>query len=321
MSSRGRIFVLVALAAVVASGVVVVGVLATRDDVPPTPKARGGHAPLSLDLAVRTDPEARALRQALRLYAAKRYADAGAIFRRYGSLEAQVGAALAEGPTDAASRLQQLEAEHPRSSLVALHLGLAFYWLRRNDEALTAWRTAARQQPDTPYAVRAEDFLHPQYAPGLPRFVPSFPMPTRIRALPPAQQLAALRRAAAAGGAREKLLYGVALQQLDRPRSAERQFAAAARVAPQDPDARVAAAVGRFDKAKPAAAFSRLGPLTRVFPNAQTVRFHLGLLLLWSAQVAEAQKQLTEARAEGPDTPLGRQATQYLEALRRLGTN
>jgi hypothetical protein len=37
--------------------------------------------------------------------------------------------------------------------------------------------------------------------------------------------------------------------------------------------------------------------------------------------VAEAQKQLTEARAEGPDTPLGRQATQYLEALRRLGTN
>jgi predicted Zn-dependent protease len=150
--------------------------------------------------------------------------------------------------------------------------------------------------------------------------VPSSPMPTRLRTLPPAQELAALRRAAAAGGAREKLLYGVALQQLDRPRSAERQFAAAARVAPQDPDARVAAAVGRFDKAKPAAAFSRLGPLTRVFPHAQTVRFHLGLLLLWSAQVAEARKQLTEARAQGPDTPLGRQATQYLEALRRLGT-
>jgi tetratricopeptide (TPR) repeat protein len=321
VSSRGRIFALVAGAAVVASGVVVVGVLATRDDVPPAPKARSGHAPLSLDLAARTDPEAMALRRALRLYDAKRYADAGAIFRRHGSLDAQVGAALAEGPTDAASRLQQLEAEHPRSSLVALHLGLALYWLRRNDEALTAWRAAARMQPDTPYAVRAEDFLHPQYAPGLPRFVPSFPMPPRIRTLPPAQQLAALGRAAAAGGAREKLLYGVALQQLDRPLSAERQFAAAARLAPGSPDARVAAAVGRFDKAKPAVAFSRLGPLTRVFPHAQTVRFHLGLLLLWSAQVTEARKQLAEARAEGPKTSLGRQATQYLEALRRLGTS
>src|SRR4029453_17597812 len=309
-----------AVGAGVASGVVVVGVLATRDDVPPTPKARSGHAPLSLDLAVRTDPEARALRRALRLYAGKRYADARAIFRREGSLEAQVGTALTERPTHAATRLQQLEAEHQRSSLVALHLGLALYWLRRNDEALTAWRQAAELQPDPAYAVRAGDFLPPRFAPGLPRFVPSFPTPSRIRALQPAQQLAALRRAAAAGGAREKLFYGVALQQLDRPLSAERQFAAAARLAPGDPDARVAAAVGRFDKAQPAAAFSRLGPLTRVFPHAQTVRFHLGLLLLWSAQVTEARKQLAEARAEGPKTVLGRQATQYLGALRRLGT-
>jgi tetratricopeptide (TPR) repeat protein len=321
MSSPGRIFALVALSAVVASGVVVVGVLATRDDVPPTPKARQGHAPLTLDLGVRTDAEARALREAQRLYAARRYTAAGAIFRRDGSLEAQVGAALAEQPAAAAARMQQLRAEHPQSSLVALHFGLALYWLRRNDEALAAWRAAARHQPDTPYAVRAEDFLHPQYAPGLPRFVPSFPMPLRLRVLPPSQQLAALRRAAASGGAREKILYGVALQQLDRPRSAERQFAAAARLAPDDPDARVAAAVGLFDKGRPARAFGRLGPLTRTFPHAQTVRFHLGLLLLWSAQVAEARKQLTQARAEGPRTRLGEQAMQYLRALRRLGTN
>jgi tetratricopeptide (TPR) repeat protein len=321
VSSRGRIFALVTAAAAVGAGVVVVGVLATRDDVPPTPKARKGHPPLTLDLGVRTDPEARALREAQRLWAAKRYAGAAVILHRYRSLEAEVGSALTERPTEAASRLQQLQAEHPRSSLVALHLGLALYWLRRNDEALTAWRAAARQQPDTPYAVRAEDFLHPQYAPGLPRFVPSFPMPPSIRALPLARQLTALRRAAATGGAREKILYGVALQQLDRPRSAERQFAAAARLAPDIPDARVAAAVGLFDKARPARAFGRLGPLTRTFPHAQTVRFHLGLLLLWSAQVREARKQLTQARAEGPKTQLGRQATEYLAALRRLGTS
>jgi tetratricopeptide (TPR) repeat protein len=320
VSSRGRIFALVALAAVLASGVVVVGVLATRNHVPAAAKPRTGRPPLSLDVGVRTDREAEALRRAQTLYRAGQADAAARIFGRYSSLEAQVGFALADWPGSTVTRLEQLQADHPRSSLVALHLGLALYWVRRNDEALAAWQAAARREPDTPYAIRAGDFLHPQYAPGLPRFVPSFAMPLRIRVLPPAQQLAALRRAARAGGTHEKILYGVALQQLDRPRSAERQFAAAARLAPGDPDARVAATVGLFDKAKPAAAFSRLGPLTRVFPQAQTVRFHLGLLLLWSAQVSEARRQLTQARDEGPKTPLGRQATQYLAALRNVGT-
>ena len=98
------------------------------------------------------------------------------------------------------------------------------------------------------------------------------------------------------------------------------QFAAAARLAPDDPDARVAEAVGRFDKANPARAFGKLGPLTRVFPQAQTVRFHLGLLLLWSAQVKEARKQLQRAQRQAPHSLLGKQATQYLAALGRIGT-
>ena len=178
--------------------------------------------------------------------------------------------------------------------------GSRYYWDRRNDDALAAWRSAASDQPDTAYAVRAGDFLHPQYAPGLPPFLPSFQPPLRIRALPGPQQLAALRAGAAHGGAHAKLLYGTVLQRLGRPVSAEREFTAAARLAPNDPDARVAEAVGRFDKAKPARAFGRLGPLTRVFPHAQTVRFHLGLLLLWSAQVKEARKQLQQAQREAP---------------------
>jgi len=320
VSSRGRIFAVVALVAAVAAGVVVAGVLATRNDVPPAPKPRAGRPPLALALGVRTDREADALRKAQTLYRAGKLDAAARIFGRYGSLEAQVGDTFARWPGSTVSRLQQLQAAHPQSSLVDLHLGLALYWLHRNDDAVSEWQSAARLQPDTPYAVRAQDFLHPRFAPGLPRFVPSFPLPSRIAALRAPQQLAALRRAAAGPDPRAKILYGVALQQLDRPVSAERQFAAAGRLAPNDPDARVAAAVGRFDKARPVAAFSRLGPLTRVFPKAQTVRFHLGLLLLWSAQLAEARKQLTQARAEGPETPLGRQATQYLDALARLGT-
>jgi tetratricopeptide (TPR) repeat protein len=320
VSSRGRIFASVAVAAAVAAGVVVAGVLATRNHVPPAPKPRAGRPPLALALGVRTDPEAEALRQAQALYRAGKVDAAARIFARYRSPEAQVGDAFAHWPGSTVSRLEQLRAEHPESALVGLHLGLALYWLRHDDEALAEWQASARQQPDTPYAVRAGDFLHPGYAPGLPRFVPSFQLPSRVAALPAPQQLAALRRAAAEPNAHAKILYGVALQQLDRPRSAERQFAAAVRLAPDDPDARVAAAVGRFDKARPAAAFGRLGPLTRVFPQAQTVRFHLGLLLLWSGQLAEARKQLSQAREEGLKTQLGKQATQYLEALRRLGT-
>ncbi len=319
MSSRSRVFSLVTLAAVVASGVVVVGVLATRGHIPGSAKPRSGHPPLSLALGDRADREARELDRAQRLYGAKNYDGAAAIFNRYRSLEAQVGAALAAWPSASIQRLETLQAANPRSALVALHLGLAYYWDRREDDALAQWRLAA-QQPDTPYAVRAGDFLHPQYAPGLPRFVPSFQPPLRIRALPGPQQVAALRADAARGGAHAKILYGTALQQLGRPLSAERQFEAAARLAPSDPDARVAAAVGRFDKASPAVAFGKLGPLTRVFPKAQTVRFHLGLLLLWSAQVKEARKQLRQARNEDPSSLLGKQATQYLAALERIGT-
>jgi len=320
MSPRARVFLLVGLAAAVASAIVVVGVLATRSNVP-TVKPRPGSPPLALDLGLRTDPEARALRNAETLYDRDRQAGrAGTIFARYRSLEAQVGAAIASWPGGTLRRLQELASQHPRSALVAFHLGLALYWSRHEAEAAQAWRAAERLQPDSLYAVRAADFLHPGFAPGLPAFVPSFPPPTRIGGLTPERQVEALAQDARRGGAHAKLLYGVALQRLDRPRSAERQFAAAAREAPSDPEARVAAAVGLFDKANPSRAFSRLGPLVRVFPQAQTVRFHLGLLLLWMGQVNQSRAELRQARDEAPKTALGRQAAQYLAVLGKVGT-
>jgi tetratricopeptide (TPR) repeat protein len=320
VSSRGRVFALVLAAAALAAGLVVAGVLATRSDVPGAPKARAGRPPLSLYLGIRNDPEAIALNRAQKLYADKRYAEAARIFGRYESLEAQVGSALSAWPSGSVDRLEELQSEHPRSALVALHLGLALYWERRDADAVEAWRAARREQPDTPYAGRADDFLHPRFAPGLPRFVPSFPLPRRLRGLTLPQQGAALRAAASTANVRAKLLYGSYLQQLGKPLSAERQFAAAARLAPNDPDARVAAAVGLFDKARPARAFGRLGPLMRTFPRAQTVRFHLGLLLLWSAQLDEARRQLRLARAEDPRSLLGTLASEYLRAIGRVGS-
>ena len=85
-------------------------------------------------------------------------------------------------------------------------------------------------------------------------------------------------------------------------------------------EAQVAAAVGRYDKDAPQRAFSRLGPLVRVFPHAPTVRFHLGLLLLWLNQVEQAKKELRLARAEGPGTPIGKEADVFLKRLSRLRT-
>src|SRR5467141_2506197 len=99
-----------------------------------------------------------------------------------------------------------------------------------------------------------------------------------------------------------------------RPRSGR---AAAARAAPNDPEALTAAALGLYDKDRPALAFSRLGPLARRFPHAQTVRFHLGLLLIYFGDVPRARRELGLARGEGPRTLLGKRAETLLDAGRK----
>ena len=191
----------------------------------------------------------------------------------------------------------------------------SLYWTGRVSQATAAWRRAKRLQPDTSYAVEAANLLHPADVPGLPFFVPSFPSPAGLDRLSPSRQLAYLAVRARRGGAREKLLYGVALQRLERPVSAERQFAAASALAPADPEARTAAAVGLFDKDRPALAFGKLGPLTRVFPKAVTVRFHLGVMLLWIRRVDAAKVQLRRVVQAGPSPYLAYART----FLARLG--
>src|SRR6202008_116742 len=95
---------------------------------------------------------------------------------------------------------------------------------------------------------------------------------------------------------------------IGRPVSAEKEFARAARLAPNDPDAQVGAAVGLYDKGDPSRAFARLGPLVRRFPHAQTVRFHLGLLSIWLGSFGQAKKELRLALAQNPKSPYGREA-------------
>jgi predicted Zn-dependent protease len=283
-------------------------------------KPRAGSPPLLLDLGVRVDPEAVALRRASALYDAGRRNAAERLFSRYRSVEARIGAAFARWPDGGLDRLKELVAAHPGNSTAELHLGLAELWAGRSADAVAAWRRAASVQPDTPAAGHANDFLHPNFPRGLPPFVPSVGPSRALGRLPPDRELAALARAARAPDAHAKLLFGIALQQLGRPLSAEGQFAAAAALAPGDPEAQVAAAVGRFTKDHPERAFSRLGPLVRVFPHAATVRFHLGVMLLWLGQVKKAEQELRQARALAPRSPIGREANRFLVRLAAVGT-
>ena len=150
----------------------------------------------------------------------------------------------------------------------------------------------------------------------MPGFIVGFDY--EIEGETPAEQLELL---AADRTLRGRLLYGIALQGLGRPVSARRAFAEARELAPNDVDALVADAVGRYDKGNPSASFSRLGPLSRRFPDAATVRFHLGLLLLWQKNLKEATRQLELARAAEPGSKIAGEAKRFLDAVRNAGTS
>ncbi len=322
MTARARTYLLVALAAVGAAGLVVGTVAFTRTSTPSgssqaqTTANPSGRAPaLVLDLGARIDPEAVALRRANRLYSTGKRKAAAQIFARYHSLPAEVGAAVAAWPSGTVTRLQRLADRHPASALVLLHLGLAQVASGQTQAARAAWRQALARDPNVQAAVFAESLLYPGFAPGRPPFVPSFAVSASIARLSSPRQFAALERGSRDGGVRGKLLYGSALQRLGRPVSAEREFAAAARLAPKNAEAQVAAAVGLFSKAKPALAFSRLGPLASRFPRSQSVRFHLGELLLWIGDLKKAGQELRLAYGEGKTTLLGRTSRQFLATL------
>jgi tetratricopeptide (TPR) repeat protein len=318
VTARVRILGLVALASLAAVAAVAIAVVAADDSgsapvAEPAPRA--GRPPLSFALGFRTDADARLVASGAALYQRGDVGRALGVFNLSDSLEAKVGAAFATWPQGTLDRLEQLAKLYPASGVVQLHLGLARLWAQQGDPA-AAWRAVGEEQPDTPYAVIAGNLLFPKLPRGLPAFVPSFVAPEEVTSLPAARQLGALRAAAEKGGLRESLLYGVGLQRVGRPISAGEVFRQAAERFPQSAEARVAAAVGSFDKAAPEVAFGRLGPLTRTFPDEPSVRFHLGLLLLWMGQVGEAERQLALAARTRPGSPLAREAARYLHTIR-----
>jgi hypothetical protein len=320
MSARRRVVLFVALAAAAAIAVVAAAVLSSDGGSATTtsvePELRMGRPPLSFALGFRADAEARDLARGASLYAQGQTSAAASLFAEHNSLEAKVGLAFAGWPGGTLDRLEQLAKLYPESGLVQVHLGLARLWANRGDP-VSAWRAAIDAEPDTPYAIVAGNLLHPKLPRGLPGFIPSFAAPAEITRLPAGRQLAALEARAERGGVRELLLYGVGLQRVGRPISARPVFEQAAKRAPANAEAQVAAAVGSFDKDSPEVAFGRLGPLTRTFPDQPSVRFHLGVLLLWTGRVGAAERQFRLASRLQPGSPLAREAVRYLGTIRK----
>jgi tetratricopeptide (TPR) repeat protein len=317
-----RVVLVVALAAVVAAAAVVgVTLLQTRGEHTTVPNAvikpRAGNPPLFLDFGVRGDRQAQELSRAAQLLNAKHVAAARAIFEGYHSLEARIGLAFANWPGNGLDTLQTLAAQNPDSPVAGYHLGWAYYWSGRVADAVAAWKRVDTRFPDSPESVEAENQLYPADQPGLPDLVLPVTLPV---AKSRAAQFHVLSAAARRPDAEAKLRYGDFLWQLWRRASAERQFAAAARLSPNDPYARTAAAVALFSKRAPARAFAKLGPLTAVFPRAPVVRFELGLLLIATAQPGKGLEQLRLAAAEAPHSSYAKDIRALLSRIGSHGT-
>ena len=313
MSARTRVLLIAGLAAAIAVGRDrrrhAPAVAAARVEAPPagapSTKPRAGAPPLLLDLGVRDDAEAQALAPRVRALPRRPPEQAGRIFARYDSLPAQIGAAFAAWPDGGLDALKRLVASHPHSALAELHLGLAYFRSGRNADAVQAWRRRVQVEPDSSAAVSPPISSIPSLlAPGLPFIVHDAPAAPRVASLPPPQELRALARAArrpmrtrsCSTASRSGTCGG-----RSRPNGSS---GAAAALAPNDPMALTAAAVGSFSKARRCSRSRSSGPLTGRFPRSGVVRFHLGVLLLWTNELAKARKQLALAVWLDPRSPV-----------------
>jgi predicted Zn-dependent protease len=322
MSARARVLVIVAAAACLAvGGTVGITLLQTRGESTTAPgavaKPRKGRPPVFLEFGVRDDAEAHDLSRAAALLNSGQARRASAVFARYHSLQAEIGTAFARWPDGGLDELKRLVAAHPESPAAQFNLGMAYFWSGRVADAGNTWERVAVRYPDSPESVEAENVLYPKLAPGPPPIVTTLAQPS---AAPRAAQLRLLARDAQRPDAEAKLRYGLALWQLWRRRSAERQFVAAAKLERNNPVARTAAAVGAFTKREPVRAFGLLGPLTAEFPHAAVVRFHLAMLLVWTRQPAKALRQFQIAIAEEPRSIYGKEGKRFVVALRQHGT-
>ena len=204
--------------------------------------------------------------------------------------------ALAEGPKRAARALEALAAEQPNDPVVQFNYATALFCAGFDAEAVQAFRKAKKAGRDTRYQRR------------------------RRQSPSPAVLQATATRCSSTSGRDPLLIQGQVAQRNYHQVTAERLWARAAKLHPNDADAQVAAAVGRFDMDDLNASFSRLGPLVKRFPKSQTVRFHLALLLDVDGTGHSGGEGVRAARALGATTTLGKEANAFLDRLGSSGT-
>jgi tetratricopeptide (TPR) repeat protein len=210
---------------------------------------------------------------------------------------AAVQGAFTNGAKQAALALEPLARQSPKDAVVAFNDGLALYCAGYPNEAATAFEQAKKVGADTYYRVQADLLLHPQYF--------------QQGGYPPFEY----------DGNDRLLIQGQVAQRAFHQVTAEKLWARAAGLHPNDADALVAAAVGRFDMDDLSASFSRLGPLVKRFPKSQTVRFHLGLLLVYIGQRKQAIAEFEQAEKLGRGTELGKQASKLLAGIEKAGSS
>jgi tetratricopeptide (TPR) repeat protein len=210
-----------------------------------------------------------------------------------------VRAAFRRPPKEAARILQPLAEESPDDPVVLFNQATALYCAGYVNDAEQAFRRAKAAGRDTYYQVKADNLLHPQFFAPKEGGYPIFEYQ----------------------GHDPLLIQGQIQQRQYHQETAERLYARAARLHPDDADAQVAAAVGRFDMDDLSASFSRLGPLVKRFPRSQSVRYHLGLLLAWTGQRDLAVKEFRTARALDPAGKLGQESDAFLKGLTAGGTS
>jgi Tfp pilus assembly protein PilF len=208
---------------------------------------------------------------------------------------AAVRSALALPPKQAAHALEQLALRNPKDAVVQFNFGTVLFCAGFLSDADSAFRQAKKAGYDTYYEIQSDSILHPQY------FQQGYPIFEVVGDMP-------------------LLVQGQLMQRRGKQHSAEKLYTRAARLEPNNDQAQVAAAVGRFDEDNLSASFSRLGPLVKRFPHSQSVRFHLGLLLAWTGQRTQAVKEFELARALGAKTELGKEAHAFLRGLRPTGS-
>ena len=281
---------------------------------PQAARPRGACRRVLLDVGVRTDAEAPAAAARGRPPLARAARpSAGRCFARGRSLQAQAARAIAGlAATARWSGSKRLRRAHPRE--------------RGGRSSTSAWRASgaatrrARSRPGRPHA-RAIRTPRSRCGPptcSIRRFAAG---PSDLRPELPWRRRRELARCpATAGGARAPRARPRRAREAPLRRRApahrppglgRREFAAAAQLAPRTPTPRSPTPSAASTRISPARAFSRLGPLARRFPKAATVRFHLGLMLLWLGDVEGAKSQLARA------TRLGAAAFEGSERLAR----